>query len=512
MPNELWLWVGFNAFVLLMLALDLGILHRKAEVIKIREALIWSAIWTVLALGFNLGIHIFAGSDMALAFLAGFLIERSLSIDNIFVFLLIFAYFRVSGAYQYRVLFWGILGALIMRALLIVAGITLIERFHWMVYVFGAFLVFTGIKMLQQRDKEIHPERNPVLRLFRRLMPVSDRYEGQKFFMRKAGRTLATPLFVVLLVIETTDVVFALDSIPAILAVTHDPFLVYSSNVFAILGLRALYFAVAGLMQMFRYLDYGLSAVLVFVGAKMLVSEYYKMPIELALGTVAGIITIAILASVVLPRKVEMAAGERQSEPRMANAGEVSPAAVSITNRVDDTIKRGRLSMERDFVHNVRGAVLVGVDGSPSSHLAAKHAVDLAKRTGAPLLAIHVVDSRRSFKTGIYYRLAMKDLRAEGAKALAQVEELARQESVKVGAVQLLGNPGNILAEIAQLVEAKVIVLGASSTSRLGALLWGSTVMDVLMQNAPCPTYVVGSSVGAYPWRAAPMPDSTLSA
>ncbi|MCL4466892.1 MAG: universal stress protein [Chloroflexi bacterium] len=168
--------------------------------------------------------------------------------------------------------------------------------------------------------------------------------------------------------------------------------------------------------------------------------------------------------------------------------------------------------MERDFVHNVRGAVLVGVDGSPSSHLAAKHAVDLAKRTGAPLLAIHVVDSRRSFKTGIYYRLAMKDLRAEGAKALAQVEELARQESVKVGAVQLLGNPGNILAEIAQLVEAKVIVLGASSTSRLGALLWGSTVMDVLMQNAPCPTYVVGSSVGAYPWRAAPMPDSTLSA
>ncbi|MHB1131244.1 MAG: TerC/Alx family metal homeostasis membrane protein [Chloroflexota bacterium] len=511
MSNEIWLWVGFNIFVLAMLALDLGVFHRKAEVIKMREALIWSAAWIVLALAFNVGLYLFSGAEIALAFTAGYLIERALSVDNIFVFILIFAYFRVPAAYQYRVLFWGILGALVMRALLIAAGITLIERFHWMIYVFGAFLIFTGIKMLQQRDKEIHPEKNPVLRLFRRLMPVSDRYEGQSFFVRHAGRLVATPLFVVLLVVETTDVVFALDSIPAILAVTRDPFLVYSSNVFAILGLRALYFAVAGLMQMFRYLDYGLSAVLVFVGAKMLISDYYKMPIEIALGAVAAIIGIAILASIVLPRRVATMAGERHSEPRLAYVKEASSTAAAVTDRVNEALVQGRLPMERDFVHNVRGAVLVGVDGSPSSHLAAKHAVDLAKRTGAPLLAIHVVDSRRSFKTGVYYRLAMKDLRTEGSMALAAVEEVARQEGVKVSAMQLLGSPADTLIKIAQLVEAKVLVLGTSSTSRLGALLWGSTLTDVLTRNTPCPTYVAGSAPGTYPWRPAPMPDSTLS-
>ncbi|KPK99298.1 MAG: hypothetical protein AMJ91_08295, partial [candidate division Zixibacteria bacterium SM23_73_3] len=284
-------------------ALDLGVFHRKAHVIKIKEALAWSAFWITLALLFNLGIYFWRGPETALEFLTGYLIEKSLSLDNLFVFLLIFSYFRVPSLYQHKVLFWGIIGALIMRAVFIFTGIALVQKFHWVIYIFGAFLILSGIKMGLQKGKEIHPERNPVLRLFRRFMPVTDGYEDSKFFIKRAGRYLATPLFIVLLVVETTDVIFAVDSIPAILAITLDPFIVYTSNVFAILGLRALYFALAGLMRLFHYLHYGLSAILVFVGVKMLLVDVYKIPVAIALGVVASILLISVIASIIRPRK-----------------------------------------------------------------------------------------------------------------------------------------------------------------------------------------------------------------
>jgi len=302
MSSELWMWIGFNVFVLAMLALDLGVFHRKAHEVKIKEALIWSGVWIALALVFNYGLYLWRGPQTALEFLTGYLIEKSLSVDNIFVFIMIFAYFKVPAVYQHKILFWGILGALVMRAIFIATGVTLIEKFHWVIYVFGAFLIITGIKMAVQKDKEIHPEKNPVLKLFRRFMPVSTQYVGDKFFIKQQGRRFATPLFVVLLLIETTDVIFAVDSIPAILAITTDPFIVYTSNVFAILGLRALYFALAGIMQLFHYLAYGLSAILVFVGAKMMLVDFYKLPIGIALGVVAGILTLSIAASLLYPK------------------------------------------------------------------------------------------------------------------------------------------------------------------------------------------------------------------
>lgn len=306
MSSQVLLWIAFNIFVLAMLALDLGVFHRKAHVVKIKEALAWSAFWIALALLFNLVVYFWRGPETALEFLTGYLIEKSLSLDNLFVFLLIFSYFRVPPLYQHKILFWGILGALIMRAVFILTGITLIQEFHWVIYIFGGFLILSGIKMGLQKDKEIHPERNPVLRLFRRFMPVTDSYKDNKFFIKRAGRYLATPLFVVLLVIETTDVIFAVDSIPAILAITLDPFIVYTSNVFAILGLRALYFALAGLMRLFHYLHYGLSAILVFVGIKMLLAEIYKIPVAIALGVVASILLISVIASIIRPRREEL--------------------------------------------------------------------------------------------------------------------------------------------------------------------------------------------------------------
>ncbi|MFQ6081858.1 MAG: TerC family protein [Candidatus Aminicenantia bacterium] len=306
MSSQVLLWVVFNIFVLAMLTLDLGVFHRRAHVIKIKEALAWSAFWIALALLFNLGVYFWRGPETALEFLTGYLIEKSLSLDNIFVFLLIFSYFRVPSLYQHKVLFWGILGALIMRAIFIATGVTLIQKFHWVIYIFGAFLILTGIKMALQKGKEIHPERNPVLRLFRRFMPVTDRYEDGKFFVKRTGLYLATPLFIVLLVVETTDLIFAADSIPAILAITLDPFIVYTSNVFAILGLRALYFALAGIMQLFHYLHYGLSAILVFVGVKMLLADIYKIPVGIALGVIASILLISVIVSVVRPRKIEI--------------------------------------------------------------------------------------------------------------------------------------------------------------------------------------------------------------
>ncbi len=318
MSSQVLIWVLFNAFVVAMLALDLGVFHRKAHEIRFKEALGWCALWISLALIFNVGIYFWRGPQRALEFLTGYLIEYSLSVDNIFVFMLILSYFRVPSLYRHKVLFWGILGALIMRASFILAGITLIRKFHWVIYVFGAFLILTGIKMALEKGKEIHPEKNPILKLFRRLVPVTDRYEGGKFFAKRAGKYLATPLFIVLLIVETTDVVFAVDSIPAILAITLDPFIVYTSNVFAILGLRSLYFALAGIMQLFRYLHYGLSAILVFVGAKMLLADIYKIPVGIALGVVAGILLISVIASVVRPveaTRVPTRAASPRSEP-----------------------------------------------------------------------------------------------------------------------------------------------------------------------------------------------------
>lgn len=301
--NQILPWIAFNIFVLGMLALDLGVFHRKAHEVKIKEALGWTAFWIVLALLFNLGIYLWLGPDSALEFLTGYLIEKALSIDNIFVFLLIFTYFDVPVIYQHKVLFWGILGALIMRAIFIMMGITLIQKFHWIVYIFGALLILTGIKIAFQKDKKIQPERNPVVKIFRRFVPVSGRYEDGKFFAKKEGRHLATPLFIVLLVVETTDVVFAVDSIPAILAITLDPFIVYTSNVFAILGLRALYFALSGMMRLFQYLHYGLSGILVFVGIKMLIASIWKIPVGIALGMVAGILIISVGASLLRQKR-----------------------------------------------------------------------------------------------------------------------------------------------------------------------------------------------------------------
>ena len=305
LANKYFIWGGFNILVLAMLALDLGIFHRKDHKISVKEGLVWSIIWIIVALIFNVIVYFWQGEAKALQFFTGYLIERSLSIDNIFVFLLIFTYFGVPDKFQYKVLFWGIIGALVMRGLFIGIGALLIARFHWVIYIFGAFLVYTGIKMGVAGDTKIEPEKNPVLRFVRRFIPLTDNYDKGKFFVKKAGKKLGTPLFVVLIVVETTDIVFAVDSIPAIFAITLDPFIVYTSNVFAILGLRALYFALAGLMDMFYYLKYGLSAILAFVGVKMLISGYYKIPDMMALGVIAFLLAVSIIVSILKPHKKE---------------------------------------------------------------------------------------------------------------------------------------------------------------------------------------------------------------
>ena len=295
-------WILFNVFVVVMLALDLGVFNRRVHTVTFREALAWSAMWVGLAAAFAVIVYFWHGRTESLEFATGYVIELSLSIDNLFVFLVLFRYFRVPSELQHRVLFWGILGALITRGIFIVAGISLIRRFEWLIYVFGALLVFSGIKLLRQGDEEIHPERNPLLKMFRRLVPVTEDYEGEKFWVRRPG-LYATPLVVVLLVVETTDIVFAVDSIPAVLAITLNAFIVYTSNVFAILGLRSMYFAVSGMMDLFEYLHYGLSLVLVLIGAKMLASHYYTVPTHVALAAVAGVIAISIVASLVFPQK-----------------------------------------------------------------------------------------------------------------------------------------------------------------------------------------------------------------
>ena len=304
MTASTWGWIGFGAFVVAMLALDLGVFHRKSHTIGLKEALTWSGVWVTLALAFNAGIWHLEGRDKGLEFLTGYLVELSLSVDNLFVFLLIFAYFEVPAQYQHKVLFWGILGALVMRAVFIAVGVTLMAKVHWVIYVFGAVLVLSGLKLVFQKDKEVHPEKNPVLRLFRRLVPVTAEYHQGRFFVRPQGALHATPLFVVLLMLETTDLVFAVDSVPAVLAITTDPFIVYTSNVFAILGLRSMFFALAGVMKLFAYLHYGLAAVLVFVGAKMLISGFYKIPTLVSLLVIAALLATAVIASLLQPARL----------------------------------------------------------------------------------------------------------------------------------------------------------------------------------------------------------------
>jgi len=305
MDQSALLWLGFNLFVILMLALDLGVFHRKTHVVSVREALTWTGIWITLALFFNLFIFYSFGEEKAVEFFTGYLIEKSLSVDNIFVIILIFSYFQVPDEYQHKVLFWGILGALVMRAIFIFSGIELIHRFHWLVYIFGGFLIFTGIKMLVSDDSKIEPEKNPLIKLARRVFSVTESFEGSKFFTKKKGKTWATPLFLVVILIEATDLIFAVDSIPAILAISEDPFIVYTSNVFAILGLRSLYFALSGIEKYFHYLKFGLSAILVFVGVKMCIVDFYKIPVEISLIVIVFVLAIAMIASRLFPKKSE---------------------------------------------------------------------------------------------------------------------------------------------------------------------------------------------------------------
>ena len=302
LSGTIWLWIGFNVFVLAMLALDLGVFHRKAHGVSIKEASIWSVVWIILAMAFNAGVYFFSGPEPALQFFTGYLIEKSLSVDNIFVFGLLFTYFNVPAAYQHRVLFWGVLGALVLRGILIVLGTSLLDAFHWIIYLFGAFLIFTGVRMAFHKEEEVHPERNPVLKLVRRIVPVTHGYERDRFMVRRAGQVLVTPLLLVLLVVETTDLIFALDSIPAIFAVTLDPFIVYTSNVFALLGLRSLYFVFANAMAKFYYLKLGLAVVLSFVGVKMVLADIYHIPTTLSLAVIAVVLATAIVASVVRAR------------------------------------------------------------------------------------------------------------------------------------------------------------------------------------------------------------------
>lgn len=303
MNESVVLWVAFNLFVLGMLALDLGVFHRKSHEVSVREALTWTSVWITLAMLFNLFIYYYFDKDKAIEFFTGYIIEKSLSVDNIFVIIMIFSYFNVPNSYQHKVLFWGILGALVMRIIFILTGIELIHKFHWLIYIFGGFLIFTGIKMLTSGDEKLEPERNPLVKLARKIFPFTPSFEGDQFFVRRNAKLWATPLFLVVILIEATDLIFAVDSIPAILAISDDAFIVYTSNVFAILGLRSLYFALSGIEKYFQYLKYGLSAILVFVGTKMCITDLYKIPVDLSLIVIVFILAIAMLASVIVQQK-----------------------------------------------------------------------------------------------------------------------------------------------------------------------------------------------------------------
>jgi len=302
-------WIIFNAGILVLLLLDLAVFNRGGRVIPFKQALLSTFFWIALAFGFAAFIHYWLGAGKALEFVTGYLIEESLSVDNLFVFILLFQYFKVPAEQERTVLFWGIIGALVMRGIFILAGVALIRRFHWIIYLFGAFLVYTGFKLLGEGDGEqVDPSKNIVLKLARKFIPITHEYAGKKFFVRREGKSFATPLFIVLLVVETTDILFATDSIPAILAISHDPFIVYTSNVFAILGLRSIFFALSGLMKLFHYLNYGLAVVLMFIGAKMLVSAKYQLPTWVALLVIAVVLAVSVLASVLFPKNEAEAA------------------------------------------------------------------------------------------------------------------------------------------------------------------------------------------------------------
>ncbi|HEY3314838.1 MAG TPA: TerC family protein [Bacillota bacterium] len=304
MQAGIWVWTGFTALILALLALDLGVFNRKVHAISIKEATIWSIVWIIVALLFNVVLYFWAGREAALQFLAGYIIERSLSFDNIFVFVLIFSYFAIPSRYQHRVLFWGILGALVLRAVMIVAGISLINAFHWTIYVFGAFLLYSGYKIaLQKGNETMDIEGNPIARLVQKFLPFSPKLAGHRFLTRVDGKLMFTPLLLVLIIVETSDVVFAVDSIPAIFGVTRDPFLVYSSNVFAILGLRAFYFLLAGVIDHFRYLKIGLGFILAFVGLKMLTTGFVDIRTDLSLGVILLVLAISIAASLMIPER-----------------------------------------------------------------------------------------------------------------------------------------------------------------------------------------------------------------
>jgi tellurite resistance protein TerC len=300
MSEELVLWGSFCLFVLGMLALDLGVFHRKSHEVSVKEALIWTAVWISLAMLFNLFVFYYFDKEAALEFFTAYLVEKSLSIDNIFVIIMIFSYFNVPSRYQHKVLFWGILGALVMRVIFIFAGIELIHKFHWLIYVFGGFLVVTGIRMVTSGDKPMELEKNPLVKFVRKIFPVTESFVDDNFFVRRDHKLWATPLFIVVILIEGTDLIFAVDSIPAIISISEDPFIVYTSNVFAILGLRSLYFALAGIEKYFTYLKYGLATILVFVGLKMSLADFIKIPVEISLIVISFLLAISMIASVVV--------------------------------------------------------------------------------------------------------------------------------------------------------------------------------------------------------------------
>jgi tellurite resistance protein TerC len=308
-------WYIFSAFVVVALAVDLFVLHRRSHAISLREALLGSALWISLALLFNVGIYVTRGHQPAIEFLAGYLIELSLSVDNLFVFLLLFRYFAVPAQYQHKVLFWGIVGAVVMRLAFILAGVALLDRFHWAIYIFGVILILSGIRMWRADEAQVHPEKNPVLNLFRRFVPLTGDYEGSRFFVRRASRLVATPLLLVLVMVETTDLVFAVDSIPAVLAITHDPFIVFTSNIFAVLGLRALFFSLSNVMGLFHYLHYGLAAILIFVGLKMVLADIFHVPTPIALGVVVAILAGCVVVSIMHRREARPLAEGESIEP-----------------------------------------------------------------------------------------------------------------------------------------------------------------------------------------------------
>lgn len=303
MSESFFLWTGFNLFVLGMLALDLGVFHRKTHEVGVKEALTWTAVWIGLSMLFNLFIYFYFDQERAIQFFTGYIIEKSLSVDNIFVIMMIFSYFNVPSAYQHKVLFWGILGALVMRITFILVGIELIHKFHWLIYIFGGFLVVSGIRMITSGEAKVDPEANPIANFVRKIFPFTTHFEGDKFFVRRETRLWATPLFLVVILIEATDLIFAVDSIPAILAISDDPFIIYTSNVFAILGLRSLYFALSGIEKYFMYLKYGLSAILIFVGVKMCITDIYKIPVDLSLIAIVFILTISMIASIIVQKR-----------------------------------------------------------------------------------------------------------------------------------------------------------------------------------------------------------------